>query len=104
MKEKYLPVGSVVTLNGATKRLMIIGYCPINEKNQMYDYSACPFPMGLVSPKNLLAFNHDQIEQINQLGIEDEEYQDINKALTEYVKLMENMKNINLPNNENKNA
>ena len=28
MKEKYLPIGTVVTLNGGTKKVMIIGYCP----------------------------------------------------------------------------
>ena len=33
MKEKYLPIGTVVTLQNAKKRIMIIGYCPVdNEK------------------------------------------------------------------------
>ena len=33
MKEKYLPIGTVVLLKGATKRLMITGYCSLVDTN-----------------------------------------------------------------------
>ena len=32
--EKYLPIGSVVILKGATKRLMISGFCAIDNSNK----------------------------------------------------------------------
>ena len=53
MAEKYLPLGTVVTLQGATKRIMIIGYLPMTEKNVVFDYSACIYPEGLLSSEQL---------------------------------------------------
>ena len=80
MKEKYLPIGTVVRLKGATKKIMIIGYCPLEkEKNEMYDYSACLYPEGLIDSSRILLFNHDKIEQVYFEGNSDEEYQKINE-------------------------
>lgn len=41
IKEKYLPVGTVVLLKGGKKRTMITGFCASSneEKNRIYDYS-----------------------------------------------------------------
>lgn len=97
MIEKYLPIGTVVTLKEGTKKIMIIGYCPINDKNQMYDYSACPFPEGVINPNRIVAFNHNNIEMIYQKGIENEEYVKFNKSLNDIVKGMEEIKNVKLP-------
>ena len=73
MKEKYLPIGSVVTLKDATKKIMIIGYCPVEkERNQMYDYSACLYPEGVIDSNRILLFNHNQIATIHFIGLEDE--------------------------------
>lgn len=71
--EKYLPLGTVVMLKGGTKRIMIIGYCPITEDKQTYDYMACLFPEGVLSPKDSLLFNHDQIVQVFYNGLIDAE-------------------------------
>ena len=40
MKEKYLPIGSVVILKGATKKVMITGFFSIADQDQqvVYDY------------------------------------------------------------------
>lgn len=98
MKEKYLPIGTVVTLKEGTKKIMIIGYCPINENNEMFDYTACPFPEGVITPNRIIAFNHENIEIINQLGMDNEETQNFNKTLNEIVKNVENMKKVKFPN------
>lgn len=94
MKDKFLPIGSVVTLKGATKRIMIVGYCPINDEKVMYDYSACPFPEGVSTPDNLFAFNHDQIEVINNMGISDDDYVKFNDMLKKFIDGVESMKDI----------
>ena len=74
MKEKYLPVGTVVMLKGGQKRVMITGFvCKENESNKIYDYCGCLFPEGFISPDKNLLFNHNQIEKIYHMGLNDEE-------------------------------
>ena len=34
IKEKYLPIGTVVMLKGGTKRLMITGLCVVQQNNK----------------------------------------------------------------------
>ena len=103
MKEKYLPIGSVVTLKDATKKIMIIGYCPVEkERNQMYDYSACWYPEGVIDSNRILLFNHNQIATIHFIGLEDEEQKQNNEKLKELVNNMTNLQEIKLPqNNDN---
>ena len=73
--EKYLPVGTVVMLKGASKRLMITGFCSMAKdgKNIMYDYSGCLYPEGILSSDQTALFNHDQIAQVYHLGLSDDE-------------------------------
>lgn len=103
MKEKYLPIGTVVTLKDATKKIMIIGYCPVEkEHSQMYDYSACLYPEGVIDSNRMLLFNHDQIATIHFIGLEDEEQKQNNDKLKVLVNNMTNLQEIKLPqNNEN---
>lgn len=74
-QEKYLPLGTVVLLKEAKKRIMIIGFCCLDEKDKtkVYDYSGCLYPEGMISSNKNLLFNHDQIAKIYQLGYSDEE-------------------------------
>lgn len=97
MKEKYLPIGTVLTLNGGTKRVMIIGYCPMAGENQVFDYSACTFPEGVITTDKTLAFNHDQIKEINFMGLEDAEYQEFDGKIKEMVQNVETLKNVKFP-------
>ena len=102
MKEKYLPIGSVVTLKDATKKIMVIGYCPVEkEHNQMYDYSACLYPEGLVDSSKILLFNHDKIEQVYFVGNSDEEYQKINEQMKQMLGGIKELKNIKFPDDKN---
>lgn len=76
MKENnYFPLGTVVTLKDDIKTFMIIGYAPMDsiEKNQVYDYSACLYPEGLLSADQILMFNNEDIEKVKYIGYEDEE-------------------------------
>ena len=74
--EKFLPLGSVVMLKGASKRLMVTGFCTMaadDESGVMYDYSGCMYPEGVISSDQTALFNHDQIEKVYHLGLVDEE-------------------------------
>ena len=75
MKDKYLPIGTVVLLKGATKRLMINGYCSSQPEDEtVYDYVGCLFPEGNILGDEVALFNHDQIGEISHMGLVDDEF------------------------------
>ncbi len=72
--EKYLPIGTVVLLEGGNKRLMIVGYKAVDENSKkVYDYVGCAFPEGLLASENDWLFDHDKIYKIHLSGMEDDE-------------------------------
>lgn len=85
MFEKTLPIGSVVLLKGATKRVMILGYCryKADDQTKVYDYCGCTYPEGFLSPEKTAVFDHEQIEQIYALGYQNDEQIEFRKKLTE---------------------
>lgn len=84
-REKFLPVGSVVLLNGGKKKIMITGFCSIAEddKTRVYDYSGCIYPEGYLSSNQICLFDHEQIEEIYFIGYENEEEENFKKQLNE---------------------
>lgn len=82
---KYLPIGTVVLLKNATKKLMITGFCTVPEEKpeEMYDYSGCLYPEGIISSKQTCLFNHNQIDKIYHFGFRDEEEQEFKKKMKE---------------------
>lgn len=90
MNDKLLPIGSVVLLKEAKKRLMIIGYYPtiISEEGNTttYDYSGCLFPEGIIDSENVLLFNRTDIDQIYYYGLMDGEQNEFMTSLDEIVK------------------
>lgn len=75
MFERTLPIGTIVRLKDATKRIMIIGYCKyqMGDQETIYDYAGCVYPEGFLSPDTTALFNHEQIERIYALGFQNEE-------------------------------
>ena len=63
MKE-FLPLGTVVLLKEATKKVMIMGYMPITTDNKKFDYSGVVYPEGSLSADTTLLFNKEDIDQI----------------------------------------
>ena len=59
MSEVRLPIGSVCLLKNGTKKVMITGFCPVDNVNKsiMYDYSGCMYPEGFISNKEVVAFD-----------------------------------------------
>ena len=87
--EKFLPVGTVVLLKGAEKRLAITGFCAIDasdaEDNQTYDYVGVIFPEGSLSSDENILFNHDQIDKVFHLGLVDDEQKEFNNNLIKLI-------------------
>ena len=84
--EKFLPLGTVVMLKGASKRLMITGFCTMaaeESEGVMYDYSGCMYPEGVISSDQTALFNHDQIEKIYHMGLVDQEEKDFKIKLNQ---------------------
>lgn len=104
MREKYLPIGTIVLLKGGKKRAMITGFCSVAQENQekVYDYSGCVYPEGYLSSNQVCLFDHDQIEKIFFVGYEDEEEIMFKQKLNQIVKAIEANKqnNFNLVNND----
>lgn len=80
MKEKYLPIGTIVMLNEATMPMMITGYKMQDGMYNLYDYCGCIYPLGNTSNQKG-AFNHNQIKEILHIGYEDENYKVFNEKL-----------------------
>lgn len=87
MKEKFLPLGSVVLLKNATKRLMITGFYVKADENdkKTYDYVGCLYPEGVISSKENCVFNHEQIDKIFFIGYSDDEEKKFKEKLNKAV-------------------
>lgn len=87
MFERTLPIGSVVLLKGANKRLMIIGYCKYKagDDETVYDYAGCIYPEGFMSPETTALFNHEQIDKIFALGYQNQQRFDFEPKLQEAI-------------------
>ncbi len=94
MEEKLLPIGSVVKLKNGQKRLMITGFLQMeqDEKGQknIWDYSGCLYPEGMLTSEANYVFNHSQIEEVHFIGLVDEEEEEFKKKLKEAIEKLEN--------------
>lgn len=71
-KKAYLPIGSVVLLNGATKRVMIYGRkVKAKDEDVVYDYLGCLYPEGALGSDEVLMFNHENIKIVYFIGFQD---------------------------------
>lgn len=94
MEKKFLPIGSVVKLKEGTKRLMITGFLPIEQKENgeknMWDYNGCLYPEGILNSTNNYLFNHSQIEEVHFIGLVDDEEKIFKKKLDEAIEKLGN--------------
>ena len=62
---------------------------------KVWDYSGCVYPEGFLSSKQTCLFNHDQIEKIYYLGLEDDKEEiDFKKKLKKLTKKKVDFKDI----------
>ena len=90
--KKYLPIGSVVLMKEASKRVMITGYAVKSPQfeGRIFDYIGCLYPEGMVSQDRNLLFDHKDIDKIFALGYTDDEQKQFMVKLNEIVAQMEN--------------
>ena len=76
----FLPIGTVVLLKNASKRLMITGFFPVADE-KTYDYCGCLYPEGFLSMEDVFLFNDDEVEKVCFLGLFDDETEEYEKVL-----------------------
>ena len=65
----FLPLGSVVILKGAVKKLLVVGRGSIVE-GEFFDYGAFLYPEGMIDT-NVAYFNRDDISKVVFEGYSD---------------------------------
>lgn len=65
--EKYMPVGSIISLNDSKIKRMIIGFNYV-DGNKTFDYIGCTYPYGVDEEHKILFFNHEQIKSVYYIG------------------------------------
>lgn len=86
-QNNYIPLGSVVLLRGATKKLIVIARAinvQNNGKQYFFDYGAVSYPEGLVGDQ-MAYFNSDAISKIVYIGYHDIEDEHMVDNINEYL-------------------
>ena len=85
-EEKYLPVGTVCSLENSKKKIVIVGfYVTEQTSDKTFDYSGCLYPEGIIDPQKVILFNHDQITEILYMGYKNEEEIEFKDKLRHYI-------------------
>lgn len=74
--KNFLPIGSVVLLKEASKRLMICGRIQMRTdegESKLYDYCGCLYPEGILDLERTFLFNNEDIDKVFYMGMQDEE-------------------------------
>ncbi|MCE5235998.1 MAG: DUF4176 domain-containing protein [Clostridiaceae bacterium] len=78
---RYYPIGTVVTLAGGDRPIMIYGRKQIQaDANLIWDYAACLYPEGNLGDEYTFFFQHKEISKVNHMGYssrDDERMQEI---------------------------
>lgn len=80
--DELLPVGSIVLLRDAKKKLMIAAIMQI-KNDRIFDYLGVPYPEGYIGAKSCILFDHENISEVVARGYEDAE----RKKYLEFLKL-----------------
>lgn len=86
-KINWLPLGTIVSLEGSDQKAMIIGRIQqdINNPDVKFEYTAVLYPQGLVNPKENYMFNLSQVKRIYFLGFSNEENEIFEKQMDQYL-------------------
>lgn len=89
--EKYLPLGTVVLLEGGTKRVMITGFATASsdDPDLIYDYAGCMYPQGFITSNQTVLFDHDQIQKIYHFGLIDPEWVEFQDNLKKFLESLD---------------
>lgn len=85
--EKYLPLGSIVIINGTVRKLIIVGRAlmqKVNDERRYFDYACCTYPEGLISDQAIY-INHEDIDEVIFTGFSDDDDVRMQKNIKEQV-------------------
>lgn len=80
---KLLPLGTVVRRKENKLPLMIIGYYPYDEEENLWQYIGVNIILGTGLKEEKLAFNEDGIEEVLFTGYRDQKGEEYRKELAE---------------------
>ena len=85
---ELLPVGSVVLLEGATKKTIIMGIFQISEDHpgEIYEYLGVPYPEGYMGAGTSYLLKQKDVVKVIWRGHEDEEREAMLNMLENLVK------------------
>lgn len=85
MEKRYLPIGSVVKLKNKIKPLMVTGYYSVEYDSdlEIYDYSGCAYPEGIMIKSSYCSFNQKDIEAVLFEGYKTDEYTKLTNGLND---------------------
>ena len=86
-KIEFLPLGSVVVLEGGSQRVIIVGRgLNVNDQGEtfFFDYAGVPYPNGMVGDR-IAYFDHDAIARVFFTGYSDDEDKIIVDRMNEYI-------------------
>lgn len=93
MRKQFLPIGSVVLLEDADKRLMIYGIMQIGVADgKQYDYISCLYPEGFLDKEHTYLFNHEDIQRVDFIGFVDAEQEILRSRISAMVDESEEVK------------
>ena len=72
MKDKLLPIGSIIKMQEGEVYLMVCGYVDKKKliENDHYDYFCCIYPAG-VNGKDTILVQREKIEKVIFIGYQD---------------------------------
>lgn len=81
--KKFLPIGTICTIQGNNDKLMITGYfsTEFNDQVKMFDYSACAYPEGILLKRGICSFNHEDIIDVEFEGYVNETFDKFNAKM-----------------------
>lgn len=82
-KVNFLPLGSLVLLNGGEKKIMIISRAiamKLSGENVYFEYGGCTYPEGLLGDA-VAYFNNEDVKEILDKGYVDDEESEMIKKL-----------------------
>lgn len=82
MKDKILPIGSIIKISDSDLYFMIYGYVDRNKKieNDYYDYFCCIYPMG-INGKDSILVKKEKIEKVIFIGYQDSKFENFIELL-----------------------
>ncbi len=92
--EHYLPLGSIVVLNGSVKKMMITArglIAPVGEENKVFDYGGIFYPEGVMGDK-MAFFNQKDIYKVVFQGYSDADDDAMNDNIKNWLRKVKDEK------------